>query len=145
MCHVSRTPSEPSSSRAHAPGLPSLVRAGGGRAGRRRVVPWGRINQEPSERHETVRQAIAAELEEGELTTAELSTLVGIREKDVVGHLEHLERSLPHAAKRLLVVAAECRACGFVFRKRERLSRPSSCPRCRADRIEPPRFRIVAA
>jgi predicted Zn-ribbon and HTH transcriptional regulator len=104
-----------------------------------------RVNKEPAARHETVRQAIAGELEDGELTTAELSTLVGIREKDVVGHLEHLARSLPHAGKRLLVVAAECRACGFVFRKRERLNRPGSCPQCRADRIEPPRFRIVAA
>ena len=104
-----------------------------------------RVNTEPSERHETVRQAIAGELEQEELTTAELSTRIGIREKEVVGHLEHLERSLPHAGKQLLVVAAECRACGFVFRKRERLSRPSSCPKCRADRIEPPRFRIVAA
>jgi hypothetical protein len=40
-----------------------------------------RVNTEPSERRETVRQAIAGELEYDELTTAELSTRIGIREQ----------------------------------------------------------------
>ena len=37
---------------------------------------------------------------------------------------------------------AECLACGFAFRKRDRLTTPGRCPRCRAERIRPAEFWI---
>jgi hypothetical protein len=92
-----------------------------------------------------VRGALEAELatapEEG-FTARELSARVGISEKDVAGHLEHLEKSLRAGGAALEVLPAECLACGFVFRERKRLSRPGSCPECRSTRIDPPAFRI---
>ena len=104
-----------------------------------------RSDSELPDRRETLRQAILRELEQEELTAAQLGERLGVREREVVGHLEHLVRSLDHAGKRLVIIPAECRACGFVFRKRERLGRPSACPQCRATWVEPPRFRVVAA
>ena len=67
---------------------------------------------------------------------------MGISEKDVAGHLEHLQRSLRTGGAALEVLPAECLACGFVFKERTRLTRPGSCPECRATRIDPPAFRI---
>jgi len=104
-----------------------------------------RSGSEPIARHETVRQSIQHALEQEELTAADIGQRLGLREREVVGHLDHLQRSLAHAGMWLEVVPAECRGCGFVFKQRERLGRPSACPKCRSERIEPPRFRIVAA
>ncbi len=96
------------------------------------------------ERHETVRAALREALRAGPLTARELSARIGIPEKQVAGHLEHLGRSLKAAGERLRVDPPGCLACGFVFRKRDRLSRPSRCPVCRGERLDPPRFAIVA-
>jgi transcriptional regulator len=101
----------------------------------------------PGARGSTVRSALKEALRTGsdeELRTAkDLSAAVGIREKDVAEHLEHLERSLRPEGLRLQVEPAECLACGFVFRERTRLTRPGACPKCRSTRIDPPAFRIA--
>jgi transcriptional regulator len=101
----------------------------------------------PGARGTTVRGALKEALRtprSDELRTAkDLSAAVGIREKDVAEHLQHLERSLKPEGLRLQVEPAECLACGFVFRERTRLTRPGACPRCRSTRIDPPAFRIA--
>ncbi|HEV8309651.1 MAG TPA: transcriptional regulator [Methylomirabilota bacterium] len=91
----------------------------------------------------TVRSALRDALRTGSLTARELSARVGIPEKQVAGHLEHLDRSLRAAGERLHVEPACCLDCGFVFRKRDRLSRPSRCPVCRSEHLDGPRFAIV--
>jgi predicted Zn-ribbon and HTH transcriptional regulator len=99
----------------------------------------------PPARGATVRSALEAELAaapETGLTARELSERVGIPEKEVAGHLEHLEKSLRAGGARLEVLPAECLACGYVFRERRRLTRPGACPRCRATRVAPPAFRV---
>lgn len=96
----------------------------------------------PKERSRTLRQSILDCLKERPATARDLSALVQIREKDVVPHLEHLEKSLRRSSQRLLIEPAECLECGFRFEERRRLSRPSACPRCRCQRIDPPVFRI---
>jgi predicted Zn-ribbon and HTH transcriptional regulator len=97
------------------------------------------------ERTRTVREAIREELLQGAATAREISERVSIPEKDVAGHLEHLEKSLRARGERLVVQPASCIACGYVFVRRTRLSRPGSCPECRATRIDPPAFRIEPA
>lgn len=96
----------------------------------------------PSPRAATVREALHAALREGPASAKELSGVVGISEKDVADHLEHLSRSLKRGKERLVVIPARCLACGHVFADRAKLTRPGSCPDCRATRIEPPRFAI---
>jgi predicted Zn-ribbon and HTH transcriptional regulator len=91
----------------------------------------------------TIRSALRATLREGPLTARELSARVGIGEKEVAEHLEHLARSLRHSGECLLVEPARCLACGFVFKGRTRLARPSKCPACRSQRLRPAQFQIT--
>jgi transcriptional regulator len=97
------------------------------------------------ERNRTIREAIRDELLRGPATARDLSERVSIREKDVAEHLEHLEKSLRARGERFVVEPACCIACGFVFARRARLSRPGSCPECGSTRIDPPSFRIEQA
>ena len=96
---------------------------------------------EPPERSETIRGALRAALRDGELTARELSEQVGISERDVSHHLEHLQRASGHG-ERLVVRPARCGRCGFEFKKRRKLTRPSRCPVCRGERIQAPRFAL---
>lgn len=99
----------------------------------------------PRELQETHRAALARALREGACTSRDLSTLVGIREKDVAPHLEHLQRSAAHRGERLVIEAAACLACGFRFSQRQRLTTPGRCPECSSERIEPPVFSLIPA
>jgi hypothetical protein len=60
----------------------------------------------------------------------------------VSGHLDHIRKSLATTGQQLLVMPAECKKCGFVFAKREKLKRPGKCPVCRGESIREPRFTI---
>lgn len=93
----------------------------------------------PAERYNTIRQDIIRNLTGNILSAREISGAVGIPEKDVYQHLEHIRKSLK---KRLTVIPAQCANCGFIFRKRERLSKPGRCPVCREGKIEEPLFSI---
>lgn len=99
--------------------------------------------QVPVEASDTVRRRILADLEQGPLSAFDLSGLVGIPEKEVAGHLEHIRRTLHHTGRRLEVQPAECTKCGFLFEKRNRLTRPSRCPVCRSESIHAPLFSLV--
>jgi predicted Zn-ribbon and HTH transcriptional regulator len=94
------------------------------------------------DRRQTVRASLRAELVSGERTAAGLSSAVGIREKDVAEHLEHLAKSLQAEGGRLIVTPAECLKCGFRFKTRKRLTTPGRCPQCSSERIGPAAFSI---
>ena len=98
----------------------------------------------PPERSVTPRAELRRALADGPLTARELSARVGVSEKEIAGHLEHLVRSLRRSGERLRVEPASCLACGFRFRKRDRFGKPSGCPVCRGRHLDPPRFLIVA-
>jgi transcriptional regulator len=93
----------------------------------------------PVDRPDTLRHEIIALLSRESLTAREISEQVGIQEKDVPGHVEHIKIAL-HGS--LLAEPAQCRACGFSFRKRERLKGPGRCPVCKSEHIADPRFAI---
>jgi predicted Zn-ribbon and HTH transcriptional regulator len=105
-------------------------------------VTGGAGGRGPGARSETVREAIRRALRAGRATARDLSSEIGVRERDVAEHLEHLERSAPHRGERLVVTPASCVACGYAFRDRNRLTRPGACPACRSTRIDPPAFRL---
>jgi len=98
----------------------------------------------PVEEKDTVRRQIRALLEDGPHSAKEISFAARLREKDVESHLENLKKSLHAEGRRLAQVPAECRSCGFVFRKRERLKSPGRCPVCKGESISDPSFRIVS-
>jgi transcriptional regulator len=98
----------------------------------------------PKAREQTAREALREALLTGEPRTArELSVELSLREREVVDHLAHLERSLAHSAQRLEIEPARCLACGFAFEDRSRLSKPGRCPDCKSTRISLPRFHIA--
>ena len=97
----------------------------------------------PAEHRQTFRDALYHALKQGPETIRELSIRIGAREKDLLHHLEHLERSLTHSGEKLLIEPARCAACGYAFTDRTRLGKPGRCPACKATRITLPRFSIV--
>jgi predicted Zn-ribbon and HTH transcriptional regulator len=90
----------------------------------------------------TPRQAIRDHLREQSLTARDLSARVGLPEREIVPHLEHLARSLHAAGARLEMEPSRCLRCGFVFKERRRLGKPSGCPRCREPHVTDPVFSI---
>ncbi len=93
----------------------------------------------------TLRERITQRLRSGPATAADLSRSVGLPERDVAAHLAHVARSARAQGERLEQVPARCVQCDFAFEKRERLTRPGACPRCKGRRIRRPRFWIAPA
>ncbi len=89
----------------------------------------------------TLRRRIRSILLEDSCSVRDLSQLLRESEKEILSHLPHVARSAV-APRRFSMEPAVCLQCGFVFRKRGRLTTPGKCPICRNERIEPPRFRI---
>jgi predicted Zn-ribbon and HTH transcriptional regulator len=96
----------------------------------------------PVERRETVRQEITDVLGESVLSARDISGAVGISVREVYEHLAHIQKSIGKGEHHLEVTPAECKKCGFVFKKRERLKKPGKCPVCRSESIEEPLFSI---
>lgn len=89
----------------------------------------------------TLRQAIRELLLEQPLSALELSRRLGLPEKEVLEHLAHLARA-PGAGLEFVMEPPVCKLCGFTFAKRERLTTPSRCPRCRGQSLRRPRFAL---
>jgi predicted Zn-ribbon and HTH transcriptional regulator len=96
----------------------------------------------PQSSHDTVRQSIMQELENGFCSAKDLSAIVKIPEREVYGHLEHIQKTLASSGRRLLIRPAECKKCGFLFSKRDRMKKPGKCPICREELIKEPLFGI---
>lgn len=94
---------------------------------------------------ETVRQRLARWLAQGEHDFEDLRGAFELSSRELEDALRHVERSARGKGTRLRVTSPICRDCGFAFpgRARRHLHPPSHCPRCRGERIDPPRFRLV--
>lgn len=96
----------------------------------------------PADRKETVRQGIISALKGNMLSAKELSGELRVSEKEIYEHLDHIQMSVHKSGGILVVTPAECRKCGFIFKKREKLKKPGRCPICRNESIEEPLFEI---
>jgi predicted Zn-ribbon and HTH transcriptional regulator len=96
----------------------------------------------PPTAQETVRHLLVTLLSEQTLSAKEISAQAHIAEKEVYGHLEHIRLSLAASGATLVITPAECRACGFIFSKRDRLTPPGKCPVCRDEAILEPLFTV---
>ena len=97
----------------------------------------------PQERHETIRRKIMDIIEGNPLSARDISGEVGISIREVSDHMEHIQKSVSRGNYHLVIAPAECRKCGFVFRKRERLRKPGKCPVCRGESIQEPLFSLL--
>lgn len=91
----------------------------------------------------TVRQRINELLSRSQMDARALSQALGVKEKDIIGHLSHLARSVQNRGQKLLISGCGCLDCGFEFKDRRRFTRPGRCPRCRSTHLSVPEFRIV--
>jgi predicted Zn-ribbon and HTH transcriptional regulator len=96
----------------------------------------------PVDREETVRKAIISVLRGQVMSAREISGEIHISEKEVINNLQYIQKSLSKEKSHLRIIPAECRKCGFVFKKRERFKKPGKCPICRGEMIKEPRFSI---
>lgn len=91
----------------------------------------------------TPRQRIIDVLLVAPLSSRRIAEIVGITERQVEEHLGHIVKTVARdRLLRFVMEPAACQDCDFVFRERERLTRPSRCPRCRSEAITEPRYRI---
>jgi predicted Zn-ribbon and HTH transcriptional regulator len=91
----------------------------------------------------TVRQQIIEHLSDEEMDARELSRELGIQEKEVYEHLNHIARSLAAKGRIITIRPSECLKCGFVFKDRKRFTRPGRCPHCKSSHLQNPIFSIV--
>jgi predicted Zn-ribbon and HTH transcriptional regulator len=96
----------------------------------------------PVERQETIRREIISALEGKTLSAKDISAYVRISEKEIYEHLEHIQRTINKSEHNFIIIPAECKKCGFIFRKRDRLKKPGKCPVCRGESIQEPLFSV---
>lgn len=93
----------------------------------------------------TIRQQIMKAITGTRRSARDLAHSLSIPERQVEDHLAHIAKTLAHGREgRFLLEPSACEDCGFAFRGRTRLTRPSRCPKCRSEAITPPRFEIVS-
>ena len=73
------------------------------------------------------------------MTVTQIARAVDESPRQVADDLSHLFRSLRHSEYRAVIEPAPCRACGFEFSK-EKLSKPSKCPKCRSTWVLEPKI-----
>jgi predicted Zn-ribbon and HTH transcriptional regulator len=77
------------------------------------------------------------------MTTQQIAAIVKISERLIEEHLGHIMKTVARdRSLRFVLQPSECKECEFVFRDRNRLTRPSRCPRCRSESLTDPRFSI---
>ena len=92
---------------------------------------------------QTIRQQIISLLKNREMNAREISKALGIQEKTVYDHLEHIRHSIKPQKKQLMIHPFHCLVCDYIFKDRKRLSRPGRCPQCKQGHIEAATFKIV--
>ena len=97
----------------------------------------------PHDRRQSDREHLLQFLSAEPLAARALSRAAGLSEREVLDHLQHLQKSLKIHNRRLLVTPAACIDCQFVFQKRARLTRPGKCPVCRSTHLCEPLFSLV--
>lgn len=96
----------------------------------------------PVDREKTIRREMISVLRGKVMSVREMSGEVHISEKEVLNNLQYIQKSLSKEKSHLRIIPAECRKCGFVFKKRERFKKPGKCPVCRGELIKEPLFLI---
>ena len=77
------------------------------------------------------------------LSSHQLAQMLGVPERQVEDHLSHVVKTVARdRSRRFVLDPSTCQNCGFVFRDRSRLTRPSRCPRCHSEATTPPRYGI---
>ncbi|HDD26411.1 MAG TPA: transcriptional regulator [Acidilobales archaeon] len=83
------------------------------------------------------------------LDVRDIATYLGLdlREADIIyDHLRHAAKTIRRLSEgrlQLVMQPPYCLNCGYVFKDLDRPRKPSKCPKCKSQRIAPPRFKII--
>ena len=99
----------------------------------------------------TIREKIVRLLMETQrpLTASEIASILGLpvgSEREVYEHLSHIAKTVRRKSGgrlALYMVPPQCRKCGYVFKDLDKPRKPSKCPRCNSQWIDPPKFYIA--
>lgn len=89
----------------------------------------------------TRRQQIMEMLSREPISLQHLANHFRVEMREISDDVKHIRLSIKGRAD-LVMQPAQCRQCGYVFRGRSRVKRPSRCPRCKHERIMPSLFSI---
>ncbi len=89
----------------------------------------------------TVRRQLIELLSHEPRSVSSIARALGLRRGDVEEDLRHALLSAEAAGHRVEVLPARCKNCGFEF-GRDRLLKPSRCPKCKESRLFEPMIRI---
>ncbi len=90
---------------------------------------------------ETTRQRLADALRAEPATPSELATQFDLTPHAIIGHVEHVSRSVDGPDEQFLVAPPTCRDCGFDGFD-DLLNLPSRCPDCKSEAVTEPTFTI---
>jgi len=77
------------------------------------------------------------------LSPYQLAQRLGIPERQVEDHLNHVAKTIARdRTRRFVLEPSTCPDCGYVFLDRRKLTKPSRCPRCKGEHITAPRCGI---
>jgi transcriptional regulator len=81
----------------------------------------------------TRREEIGDLLTKEEKSAQELAYLFKVEMFEILEDLKHIKYSI--RPNKLSVIPAQCKKCGFAFKERSRVKKPSRCPKCRGEWI----------
>lgn len=87
----------------------------------------------------TRRQEIIALLHENAISAQDLANFYKVELWEIIEDLEHIKLTIKHKLK---IIPAKCNHCGFVFKERSKIKKPSKCPKCKYEDIKPALFKI---
>jgi len=89
----------------------------------------------------TRRTEIIEMLKKEAISAQELANIYKITAKEIEEDLQHIAKSVRPDFE-LVMYPAKCQHCGFIFKERSRIKKPSRCPKCKKESIDPPLFKI---
>jgi predicted Zn-ribbon and HTH transcriptional regulator len=75
------------------------------------------------------------------LSIKDIAQLLELSVKDVEDDVRHLQKTIKHMDYKLEVIPARCHKCDFQFSK-DKLHKPSKCPKCHGSWIYEPRILV---
>lgn len=88
----------------------------------------------------TRRNQIIEILEEEEKSAQQLANEFKEEMIVILDDLKHIRYSV--RPRKLAMKPAQCKKCGFIFKERSKVKKPSRCPSCRSEWVMAPMFRI---
>lgn len=87
-----------------------------------------------SNSQQTRRAQIIELLQQQPHSLSALKKLFSLSLSTIEDDVRHIQKSTTHTHK-FIYTPPECAACGYLFRKRSRLKKPSRCPHCKSENI----------